>query len=134
MLYFLANPEDEAIAVATLNAITAEMARQCSSDGIALLCVYLPPPSRGQPERHEQTFREALLSIDADPGALELSDRLADRWLAFLVEQQIAHLDLRPTFRAADAALYWKSDYHLNLAGHRAVAAALAPTVRALTE
>ena len=61
---------------------------------------------------------------------LEISDRLADEWLAVLAERGIAHVDLRPTFRASKERLYWTTNAHIKLLGQRKIAEALLPLVQ----
>ncbi|MCP3914052.1 MAG: hypothetical protein GY711_00675 [bacterium] len=134
VVHFLNNPEDEAICGGTLMAITEGIAARCRERGVELLCVYLPPPSRGQPELHAQKFAEALASIGVGPEALAVSDRIGDRWLASLEDAGIEALDLRPEFAASQEDLYWSTDYHLDLAGHRLVGRILADRVRALVQ
>lgn len=121
-MYFLHNPEDEPLAVQTALSITAEIERQCREQGTELLVVYLPPPLRGQPLLYADLVETTLDRLDWEPAALEVSDRLADAWLVALRERGIRTLDLRPDFGAAKERLYWESDLHLNVAGHRFVA------------
>jgi len=130
--YFLNNPSDVEHAFDALAGNSLEMQRVCAKSGTELVLVYLPPPLRGQPERVDGT--QALTALGLPPESAELSDRIADSWLAFLAERGIASLDLRPVFRAAPERYYWDFDHHINLAGHRAVAAALRPVVDGLLD
>ncbi len=131
-IFFRNNPEAEAFAVEVAASAVLEMKKICDEDGIRLLCVYLPPPHRGQRELFKAENAEAMALIGWEPGDLSCSDRMADSWLAFLKERDIARLDLRPLFAAADERYYWNADRHINLAAHAAMADALAPLVEAL--
>jgi hypothetical protein len=61
---------------------------------------------------------------------LRSSDRIADRLLEALARLGVVTVDLRTAFRAATEPLYWHADYHIDTAGHRIVAEALAPVVQ----
>lgn len=127
IVYFKNNPEDLDIVVDTAWRLTAEMQRICSADGIRFVCVYLPPPLAGQPELFAEARTYVLKRQKMTADDLALSDRIADKWLAFLEAHHIEHLDLRPTFRASKARLYWQSDTHVNLIGQKVIAGALLP-------
>jgi hypothetical protein len=134
VLYFLANPEDEVVAVDTTTAIAAEVLARCSSMGAKLLCVYLPPPGAGQPDPGLAYLAPALERYELTSEQLGISDRLADSWLGSLQERGIQAVDLRPTFLAAHTPCYWRRDLHLDVDGHRLVAGVLSPVVLRLTE
>jgi lysophospholipase L1-like esterase len=127
--FFLDNPDDVVVSREAVRGVTLELQRQCDEAGIRLVCVYLPPAHDVQPQFHAEDMRAALEKLEFEPDVLEISDRLAGEWLAFLEEQEIELLDLRPVLRAIDEPCYWLSDLHLNTRGHRAVAEALAPIV-----
>lgn len=132
--YFRNNPDDLPRAAPAAAAWTLEAARLAERLGAGFLAVYLPPPTRGQPQLHGQIVARAAEVLELEPGALELSDRLADEWLGLLAEAGVRTLDLRPAIRAADERLYWVKDLHLDVDGHRRVAQALLPVVAELLE
>ncbi len=132
--HFLDNPHDEPVSAATVNAVTAEMQRQCEEAGIQLVCVYLPPAHDVQPRLFEEQMVAALEVAKLPREGLAISERLADSWLAFLAERGIVHVDLRPALRAVDEPCYWLSDLHLNTRGHRVLAEALVPLVRTVRQ
>lgn len=120
-VYFLNNPGDEAVAVDLVCSISVELARRCARVGAELLFVYLPPPNAGQPGPFREELDEVRRAADLEGVELGVSDRIADPWLRFLGERGLAHIDLRPHFRAAGEVLYWRTDHHLDVAGHRLV-------------
>jgi hypothetical protein len=134
VLYFLNNPKDEEIVVQTATAACMEMARVADAAGARILFAYLPPPFTGQPELHAQEHDECVEVLGLPSGAVEVSDRIADAWLADLRERELAAVDLRPAFRATDERLYWRSDHHINVTAHALVAEVLEPHVRALMD
>jgi hypothetical protein len=120
LCYFRSNPEDVEIAIATWTAIAVEMQKVCTRAGTRLLCVYMPPPLAGQPElyaaeaaRLDQELRGKIMPV-------ELTQQMADRDVTPPLGRR--HADLRPAFRAATTRLFWETDCHLDLAGHRVVA------------
>lgn len=133
LCYFLNNPGEEAEMDALGRAVSREIARLGAACGSRVLFVYLPPPSRGQPERYAADVARVADAFGVAREELESSDRIADRWLAFLAEEGLPFLDLRPAFRASDERLYW-DEGHIGLAGHRVVARELAARIEALLE
>ena len=134
LTYFLNNPGDEQVAIALAASITAEIEARCAKAGIRLICAYIPPPLRGQPEVYAERAERLLAAWDLTPEALALSDRLADGWLAFLGQRGIPFLDTRPLFRAATEPLYWKSNSHIDIAANRMIGEALVPIVESVLE
>ena len=129
--YFHAAPEDAEVAVGIWAAIALEMRRRCDELGARLLLVYFPTPHDAQPDLfagERARVRELLGDLELD---LDQDERLADAWIALLAEHDLPVLDLRPALRAATEPLFWRSDYHLNLAGQRVVADALLPAFEA---
>lgn len=123
--YYLNNPEGEQLTIDSACGATRELARLCAERGIRLVCAYLPPPLVGQPAHLAEERRRALELVGLEDGALEVSGRIADAWIAYCAQIGIDVIDLRPRFLEADERLYWKSDIHINLAGHGVVAEAL---------
>jgi lysophospholipase L1-like esterase len=123
--YFACNPEDEAFALAAWVSLAVEMERRCRARGSACCPVYMPPPLQGMPGAYAAE-REALRARDPDLlGQIEVSDRLADAWIAALAARGIEVLDLRPAFAEQTRELHWYPDRHLNLEGQEVVADAL---------
>lgn len=116
--YFQNNPEDEARAVEVIESFTWELHEKCAAQGTKLLFVYLPPPTRAQPEVYAPALEACLENSTLDRDRLGVSDRLANAWMGFLEEHEIAYVDLRPAFQATDEPLYWFQDHHLNVNGH----------------
>lgn len=131
VVYLLSNPADVERAVACACSLTAEIERLCAADGIRLVLAYLPPPLAGQPELMERVRADAIALLGIPPASIELSDRIADRWLEYAASRGLPACDLRPAFRASKERLYYLSDTHINVAGQRLVAATLLPFVEA---
>jgi hypothetical protein len=113
--YFLNNPGDVEVVIGIACALTAEMERVCGAQGTRLVCAYLPPPLQGQPEILAATRAIVLERLQLSADDLAVSDRIADKWLAFVAARGIAHVDLRPVFRASRERLYWSTNAHINL-------------------
>lgn len=121
-IYFANNPEDLQRAIDVSCSISVELDRLCSAQGTDLLFVYLPPPTLGQPQ-HFQAERELLLSsARIDIELTKSSELIADAWMAFLAEREFEFIDLRESFLRSEERLYWLTDHHLNIAGHRLLA------------
>ncbi|MCA8980765.1 MAG: hypothetical protein H6831_12210 [Planctomycetes bacterium] len=120
-IYFANNPEDVEAAVDLGCSVSVELSELCAERGTRLLFVYLPPPTRAQPEVFREDLERLMKFARMESSALGVSDRIADEWLQFLADRGLDHLDLRPAFRAAEEPLFWRTDHHLNVAGHRLV-------------
>jgi hypothetical protein len=127
--YFQNNPEDFDVVIGIACSLTAEMARVCAAQGVRFVCAYLPPPMQGQPEVLAATRRVVLERLRLSADDLAVSDRIADQWLEFVERRGIAHVDLRPAFRASQERLYWTTNAHINVVGQRLIAQALLPLV-----
>lgn len=131
-LFFHANEEDIAIAIGTLAAITVEVRERCRGLDAELVCVYLPPPSRGQPAIFGAKAEELMAGVEIGPESLLVSDSIADRWLEWLEQVGVAGVDMRPVFRDVEEPVFWDGDKHLNIRGHALMAEAVYPVVKEL--
>jgi lysophospholipase L1-like esterase len=125
VIYFQDNPEDFDAALATCGSIAVEMRELCERRGIRLVFAYLPPHLRGQPQHYVTELRQCHELLEVDDTWIEVSDRLADRWLENSRALGIECIDLRPALKAAPQPAYYRSDRHLNPYGNRVVAQAL---------
>ena len=126
LAFFRRNYKDQRIAVGACASVALELERQCSERGVRFLCAYLPPPLIAQPEVFAEERSRVLAYIEPRGMNLNLSQRLADEWIALLATNGLTVLDLRPYFLAAKQRLFWEDEWHLDLAGNEFVAAILA--------
>jgi lysophospholipase L1-like esterase len=106
----------------------AELARQADAIGARVLFVALPTkPDIDDDDDERQAEIVAALGLTRDD--LEINSRMGSRLLAELARGGRETLDLLPKLREVEGPLYWTQDYHLNVAGHAAVARALLETV-----
>jgi hypothetical protein len=127
VLYFRNNPEDEPLAIETADALTREIERLCSEASIDLVAIYIPPPFRSQPRLFRSHIDETLPRLGIEEHELELSDRIADGWIAAARERGVDVIDLRPTFAAADRFMFFNEyDCHTNLEAHALIAERIA--------
>ncbi len=129
-LYFQRNPADVDLALETLERFGAWLSERCAELGIRPLLVYLPPPIAGQPELHSERFTETLAKLGLTLDDVDVSNRIADRWLESLAASGLEAIDLRPSFRSSAASLYWRRDSHIDLAAQRLIATALEERLR----
>jgi len=132
--YFQSHPEEERAALEMAVDTTAEMLRIAREHGIRLIAVYLPPLPDVQADRYRQLIAPWMAGLELDEEALGAPSRLADAWLAWCADHGVTTLDLRPAFTTADEPLYWRTDQHLDTAGHRVVAEALLPLLESSSD
>ncbi len=115
--------------------VTEEMQRLCDANNIDFLVAFLPSPLQALEQAPKEASTEPtarmMAKLNLKPKHLEILKTNADHYLATLGELGIEAVDLRPHFQAQTQILYWKSDSHINLAGHRVVADVLRPWVEA---
>lgn len=125
--WFTNHPDDVDVALDASLELVREMQRICATNGIAILCVYLPSPLEIESRRCADEIEpaERAAGITADDVARHA--RIGSRFRAALATSGIEVLDATPLFAASDRACYWKRDLHLSLDGHAIVARALTP-------
>ena len=133
VVYFANNPDDVALAEETAQSITVELESLCRSNDIAFLGALLPTGTFAQPDLFSFANEKLMRMIGLGMRDLRISVRLGKRWLAFLEQRDLPSMDLGPVL-ATERPNYWRSDLHVNVAGHRRIAEALLPRVLELIE
>ena len=121
LAYLHSNPLDERIAVGTCASIAPRDAPAVRGARARFVCVYLPPPLCAQPTVFAEVraaVEDRLRSREMD---VELSDRMADEWIALLREHGLEVLDLRAQFQSAERSLL-AGGWHTNLRGNALLA------------
>lgn len=127
--YALNNPEDFNLALCVACSAVVEMQRIAESTGTTLVFACLPPPLTGQPDRMRKSREKVEALLDFPPDAIDLSDRIGDRWIEFLRGRELEVCDLRDQFRGHDEPLYFEDDGHANVAAHALMGERLAAVV-----
>lgn len=131
-LYFLANPQDEPLAVAGALEDLLAMRQQSEALGARFLVAYLPPGSAVQYPLFAEKYGKALGLAGVERAALEVSQRIADRVIEGLAQAGVTVVDLRPALAANAQPCYWFADMHLSTRGNAVVAQALEPVLAEL--
>jgi hypothetical protein len=126
-IHFQTFPEQVENALRAGLAVMQEIAGLCSKNGVRLVCLYLPPAVDVQYALNAEGFDEVGRALQLDPHALEVTNRLADRFGAALRERGVEFVDLRTRFAGQTERLYWNADLHINLRGNDEAARALLP-------
>jgi len=115
-------------ALAATYAAFVELGRQADAIGARVIFVALPTkPDLDHDD--DETQAKMLAALDLTPEDMAVNARMGARLLAELKGDGRETLDLLPPLREAQGPLYWRKDYHLNVTGHAAVAAALLDVV-----
>jgi lysophospholipase L1-like esterase len=99
--------------------------RICDEHAIGLFVVFLPSKLEVEPERVREGVDRAREELGLSEDDLGLSRRMTEEIARWMTHEGIAHLDLLDSLKGRDAELFWRSDLHLNVAGHRTVAEAI---------
>jgi len=116
-------------AARTARDVVAEIRALCAERGIELLIVYFPSVLDADPELLGGRLDEVLDVLALDRGALGVESAVADVFFGLVADLGVEIIDLRPEFRASTEPLYWRGEWHINLAGQRLIAARLAPVL-----
>jgi hypothetical protein len=98
-----------------------EIADLCAETGIEPSVVLLPAKINVAGET-DPAAAAAVQTLGLDSTALDLNRRLAAELAAQLTDLGIDVLDLHDAFDASRETLFWVSDHHLNVNGHRLAA------------
>ena len=129
--YFAHNPGEIEVALQGARDISTEIVITCLRHGIHPIFVYIPPMHSVEFEQHRKTFEDLARALELEPRDLQITDRMADSYLAYLRSIRVDVLDLRPEFAASKTELYWQQDHHINLKAHQLIGEALLPLVEA---
>jgi hypothetical protein len=129
--YFATYPEQKQIAVKAAIEVFTQIRDLCRERGIRLITLYIPGRPDVEPLNPDLNLRKLMRALELQPAALASTDEMADQLLAGLATLEIEAIDLRPAFKAAGRSLYWSTDWHINLEGHKVVAEHL---IKALSE
>ncbi len=127
--YMEMNQEDVSIAAQTSASILDEIGDRCDVRGILPIFVYLPPPLEVQADRFPAEVALATTALGLTKEELTGDSQLADEMIRALKDKGRSVVDLRPAYRKAEELLYWRLDFHINLAGHRIASEVIAPYI-----
>lgn len=102
-----------------------EASALCAREGIAFLVAVLPTKMDVEPEDDAETQLAVAGALGLGPSELEANQRLGARLIERLRAAGVACVDLLGPLREGEHPLYWRTDYHLGLAGHALVARVL---------
>jgi hypothetical protein len=125
---------DVGIAVDACVSVTGEIANLCAELGADLIVLVLPSKPEVDIGDDAETVQAILDSMSLTSDDYAINTRMAARYMDALRERGIAVLDPAPTMRAEPTPLYWREDYHLNVAGHALIAKLLLPECLAWIE
>ncbi|MBM3977453.1 MAG: hypothetical protein FJ299_10740 [Planctomycetes bacterium] len=123
--YFRELPHMVEIAPRVAARVSKELAAEAARIGCVALFVNLPCAADVQRERYAAKLAPAAERLGLSSEQLDISQHLADAWIAQVRAADLPVLDLRAAFRAEPEDLYWHSDHHINLRGQQLVAAAV---------
>jgi lysophospholipase L1-like esterase len=123
--FFAVYPDQNTVALEAAREVTAHIRDVCERASIRLICVYIPPVTDVDPAWLGPVWGELCADMGLTEADLGGTNRLADDYLAWLAQQGIEAVDLRPAFRAEKESMYWRTDWHVNVKGHVRIAKAL---------
>jgi hypothetical protein len=110
--------------------LCTEMKQVCDERGIHMLVCLIPPACDCKREQPHEDIERARALLGLTPEELRLNSQLAAELLADLARAGVATLDMTPIFDAQPRPPFWDLDLHMDLEGHRLIAAALEPLVQ----
>jgi lysophospholipase L1-like esterase len=104
----------------------------CERERIRLLVLLLPAKTDVEPDTDAETTSLAVRLARLSPAEAGIGNDLAQEIANWLDERGIAYLDLREPLSSEPDELYWRSDLHLNHAGHGVVGRLLAEALASM--
>jgi len=135
--YFQEQPAEIKEALHAAQQATLDIRDICKASGITLVYVYIPgrfdaeDPAVLENSLPADLAQQLYTALEVRPESTAVHDSMANVLLAFLAEQQIPVLDLRPVFRQQKGPFFWKLDHHINVEAHRIIGEGLAPLLEA---
>lgn len=127
------DPEAFAAAFDRLGHVLKALKADSANAGSRLLVAVIPTKVEVEGQRAAEEVRKAVEVLGLQQSPADFDDDVRQRTLAISRGLDIATVDLLPALRSAFAdrlePLYWELDWHLNVAGHAAVAQSLGPAV-----
>ena len=129
-LYYHDNPDRFDEGLALVKHIVTQTHNELADRHTSFTLFLLPTKHMVEPETMPGVMEDAQRMLGLSREDTELDDRIRRAILAWKGSIPFEIVDLTPALQAArrknpHAALYWKADYHLSVAGHRAVADAM---------
>lgn len=115
-------PGEEARSMELVVSAYRDMDRLCREHGILLVALLLPTKMDVDLADDRETMDRARRELGLDEEQAALGARLGAEFVRAMAELGIPCIDPTSAMRACDTPLYWRKDYHLNVAGHALVA------------
>lgn len=122
VMYFAANPDDEAFAEKVARQSTLTIQRICEQQDIELIYVYIPPIRCSQPWVIGASLEEAISTAGFTEAELGITERLALALEQEVREADLPWIDMTPIYKESSEPCYWVADLHINDLGNRLIA------------
>ncbi len=96
--------------------------KQCKKNEITFLVVLLPTKIVTEPQTDINRINEVFKKMDFNQSHLQKNRQMVLSLVSWLETNDISFIDLNEAFKKSDEELFWKADYHINIAGHRKIA------------
>ena len=96
-----------------------EISETCLRNNIQFTVIFLPTKLDVDDRSSLQKEKDTFGLTDADRN---INQELKESLIGWLGRQNVKYLDLTNRIRGKSDALFWVTDYHLNVKGHKAVA------------
>ena len=96
--------------------------KQCNKNNTYLLVALLPAKIDTEPQTDETRINEVFKIMNFDASLLQKNRNMVISLIEWLQKNDFNYIDLQETFKKSDKELFWKTDYHINTDGHKAIA------------
>lgn len=94
----------------------------CDQNQTSLMVVLLPTKIDTEPHSDIDRIDEVFEIMNFNESHLIKNRQMVVSLIQWLKKNSISYLDLDEAFKNSDEELFWKADYHINIAGHRKIA------------
>lgn len=94
----------------------------CKRNHTSFLVVLLPTKIDTEPQTDKSRIDEVFEIMGFNASHLQKNREMVLSLAEWLEQNDVTYIDLGESFKKSDGELFWQADYHINVAGHKAIA------------
>lgn len=99
-----------------------EINKLCNKNKTTFLAVLLPTKIDTEPQTDSARIDEVFEIMNFNQSHLQKNRQMVEMLISWLEQNDINYIDLKEAFINSNEELFWKSDYHINVNGHKKIA------------
>ncbi len=99
-----------------------QIKKLCKKNQSSLLVVLLPTKIDTEPQTDQTRIDEVFEIMSFNASHLQKNRQMVVLLTTWFEQNEVTYIDLQESFKKSNEELSWKADYHINVAGHKAIA------------